>query len=60
MSEDKIICNCFDVKESTIRESITLKKLKTVEGIGEETKAGTGCGYCVEQLEEILKEELVK
>ena len=38
--------------ENAIRE----KGLKTVEEVGEATNAGTGCGGCQEQIQEILDE----
>ncbi|MBQ7843581.1 MAG: (2Fe-2S)-binding protein, partial [Odoribacter sp.] len=38
--------------ENAIRE----KGLKTVEEVGEVTNAGTGCGGCQEQIQEILDE----
>ncbi len=51
----KVICACFNVGEKTIREAIKTKGLKTVEAIGECLKAGTNCGSCKPELEELLK-----
>ena len=54
MSE--IICHCFDVTREDIEKAIKEKGLKTVEEVGEATNAGTGCGGCQEQIQEILNE----
>ena len=54
MSE--IICHCFEVSREGIENAIREKGLKTVEEVGEVTNAGTGCGGCQEQIQEILDE----
>ena len=54
MSE--IICHCFEVSREEIENEIREKGLKTVEEVGEVTNAGTGCGGCQEQIQEILDE----
>ncbi|CCZ80476.1 hypothetical protein CE91St19_03890 [Odoribacter laneus] len=52
MSE--IICHCFEVSREEIEKAIREKGLKTIEEVGENTNAGTGCGGCQEQIQEIL------
>ena len=54
MSE--IICHCFEGSREEIENAIREKGLKTVEEVGEATNAGTGCGGCQEQIQEILDE----
>ena len=54
MSE--IICHCFEVSREEIENAIREKGLKTVEEVGEVTNAGTGCGGCQEQIQEIPDE----
>ena len=54
MSE--IICHCVEVSREEIENAIREKGLKTVEEVGEVTNAGTGCGGCQEQIQEILDE----
>ena len=54
MSE--IICHCFEVSREETENAIREKGLKTVEEVGEVTNAGTGCGGCQEQIQEILDE----
>ena len=52
MSE--IICHCFEVSREEIEKAIREKGLKTIEEVGENTNAGTGCGGCQDQIQEIL------
>lgn len=56
MENDKLICTCMDVYKSTIVKAIKEKGLKTVEEVGEATDAGTGCGQCQDDIQEILDE----
>ncbi len=51
--EDKIICNCTEVTQSKIEEAVKAGA-KTAEEVGEATGAGTICGVCVDQIEEII------
>ena len=43
MSNDELVCVCMEVYKSTIVNAIKEKGLKTVEEVGDETEAGTGC-----------------
>jgi NifU-like protein len=54
--EENIICKCFDVSEEKIRRTAIENHLKTVEDITHYTKAGGGCGMCIPEIEQILKE----
>ena len=54
MEEDIIICSCLDIYKSTLVEAIKEKGLTTVEEVGEETEAGTICGECQDDIQEIL------
>ena len=54
MAENKIICNCMNVDYMTIRMAMVNHTARTVEEIQELTGAGTGCGGCVPDIEEIL------
>ena len=53
----EIICHCEEITYDKILEVIR-KGATTVEEISDQTNAGIACGYCIETLEEILKEEL--
>lgn len=54
MKEDKLICTCMDVYKSTIVKAIQEKGLTTVEDVGSATEAGTVCGQCQEEIQQIL------
>jgi NAD(P)H-nitrite reductase large subunit len=56
MEQDVEICHCMGINKSVIVKAIKDKGLTTVEEIQSETEAGTGCGGCVPDLEDILKE----
>ncbi len=56
MAEDKTLCFCMGLTENEVREAIISKKLKTVEEVGEATKAGTGCGGCQPNIQKLLDE----
>lgn len=44
------------ITRGEIEDAIKAKGLKTVEEVGEETTAGTGCGGCQPLIQEILDE----
>ena len=54
--EGEVVCECFGVTDETIRKAIVENKLSTVEEITSYTKAGGGCGKCLDKLAEILAE----
>lgn len=56
MEQDVEICHCMGINKSEIVKAIKEKGLKSVEEIQSETEAGTGCGGCIPDLEDILKE----
>ncbi len=56
MERDDILCTCMDITKGEVEDAIKGKKLTTVEQVQEETDAGTGCGSCIEDIEDLLKE----
>lgn len=56
MEEDVEICNCLSIMKSEIVKAIKDKGLKNVEEVQDETNAGTVCGSCIPDIEDILKE----
>jgi bacterioferritin-associated ferredoxin len=52
--EDMEICLCNGIMKSEIVETIKEKSLKTVEEVQEATTAGTICGGCIPDIEDIL------
>ena len=54
--EDPIICNCLDVKKSTIVKAIKDDDLTKLQEVMDATDAGTGCGSCHEAIQEVIDE----
>jgi|GEM_PF-143985 NAD(P)H-nitrite reductase len=54
-SMDDTICNCNHITKSDIVNAIQQKGYTTVEEIQDALDAGTVCGSCVDDIEEILK-----
>ncbi len=57
-SDDKIICQCFNISEKLLRKEIKENNLKTVDDVTNYVKAGGACGHCRNAIEGILNEEL--
>ena len=47
-------CICFAVSEDDVTDAV-LDGADTVEAVGEQTDAGTGCGSCRERLEGLIE-----
>lgn len=56
MENNDIVCNCMDITKGEIVDAIKKNNLKTVDEVGDELEAGTVCGSCQDDIEEILKE----
>lgn len=54
--EGRIICNCFGITENKIRKVIEEDNLSTLEDVTNYTKAGGGCGACIDEIETLLEE----
>jgi len=54
-AEGPRICACFGVTRDAIRHAIATHNLHTVAEIGALLRAGTNCGSCIPELEEILR-----
>jgi NifU-like protein len=54
VKEGKIVCTCFSVTDKEIEAAIRENNLTTVEEITNFTKAGGGCGGCLEEIQKIL------
>jgi len=54
--EGEIVCECFGVTDEQIRRAIKENNLNTVEEITDFTKAGGGCGKCLDKLADLLAE----
>ena len=52
--DGELVCTCFGITDKDIERAITENHLSSVEEITNYTKAGGGCGGCVDQIEEII------
>ena len=58
--DSRMVCKCFGVTEDQIRRAIKENKLTTTEQVTNFTKAGGGCGGCLDDIAGILASELGK
>ncbi|MCI0508252.1 MAG: molybdopterin-dependent oxidoreductase [Gammaproteobacteria bacterium] len=52
-----IVCACFGVGEKQIVHAIREKGCSSVEAIGATLKAGTNCGSCIPELQQLLQSQ---
>lgn len=50
------VCACFGVGRDAVRHAIVTHRLRTTAEIGTALRAGTNCGSCIPELEEILRD----
>ena len=53
--EDKVICHCLQIRESTLVDAVDSRQMMTVNDIVRETGAGGGCTACHRRLRRFLK-----
>jgi NifU-like protein len=58
--EKALICTCFGAAEETIENLIIEENLRTVEEVGENCNAGTGCGSCQPLIQEVLDSAVLR
>lgn len=54
ISNDEIICHCFNITKSVLEHEIKNNHLKTIDDVTNYTKAGGACGKCKGKIQEIL------
>jgi assimilatory nitrate reductase catalytic subunit len=52
----RLICACFGVGLRTLQDAIRSRRLTSAAEIGAALRAGTNCGSCLPELEEILRD----
>jgi ferredoxin-nitrate reductase len=52
-----LICSCNAVTRGQIETAISARGLHSAAEVGRETRAGTGCGSCLGEIEEILRRQ---
>jgi assimilatory nitrate reductase catalytic subunit len=55
----RTVCSCFAVSRSTIENAVAQGGCRSAADVGKALKAGTNCGSCVSEIEEILRQTLV-
>lgn len=50
------VCACFGVARNAVRHAVATQRLDSVVAIGRHLRAGTNCGSCIPELEEILRD----
>ncbi len=54
--EGRIICHCFGITDTKIRNVAKINDLHTASQVTEYTKAGGACGACLDDIQQILDE----
>ncbi len=52
----EIVCQCFGITDQKIRRQIQENNLATIDDVINFTKAGGGCGSCISDIENILRD----
>ena len=60
MSKDKIICHCYDVSKSEIKELIRENDIIAFDIFKKYSKAGSKCGKCQKDIEKRIEKYLKK
>lgn len=55
MDPDKIVCTCLNITNGMIKEAIE-NGAKTLEEVQELTGAGTVCGVCLDDIQNLIDE----
>ena len=54
MDREEIVCHCFQISRGQIIDAVKEKGLKTVEDVNEAIDAGSACGGCNDEIQEII------
>jgi assimilatory nitrate reductase catalytic subunit len=54
---EPVVCACFGIGESCIRDAMASGQANTVTEIGQATRAGTNCGSCLPELKRMIAQE---
>lgn len=55
MNLDKIVCSCMNVTAGMIKDAVA-KGADTLEKVQDETGAGTVCGACLDDIQQLIEE----
>ncbi|MDE6887915.1 MAG: (2Fe-2S)-binding protein [Eubacterium sp.] len=59
MDREEVICSCLGVTKGMVEDAVK-NGAKTLEAVQEATEAGTVCGACIEDLENLIAELTAK
>ena len=59
LAQGKIVCACKQVGENTLNKAIQTQTCPTIENMGKCTGAGTGCGSCIPDIEQLIEAHAV-
>lgn len=60
MAEGDVICHCFGVTDLDIIRAVKESNLRTLEEVTNFTKAGGGCGKCLDEIQDVLNKTLLE
>jgi len=55
LAAGRIVCACKQVGENTIKDAIQTQQCTSAESVGRCTQAGTGCGSCIPEIEQLIE-----
>ncbi|MDE7157702.1 MAG: (2Fe-2S)-binding protein [Lachnospiraceae bacterium] len=55
MDPDKVVCTCLNITNGMIKEAVE-NGAKTLEEVQELTGAGTVCGVCLDDIQNLIDE----
>jgi NifU-like protein len=55
-TKDALVCRCHGITEETVRQSVIVMNLQTVDDVVAATGAGTGCGSCRVDIQRLIEE----
>ena len=55
MEPDKVVCTCLNITNGMIKEAVE-NGAKTLEEVQELTGAGTVCGVCLDDIQNLIDE----
>ena len=53
---DRKVCSCFSIGRAAIEKAIVANRLKSCAQVGAALRAGTNCGSCIPEIEQILRD----
>jgi NifU-like protein len=56
LAQEAILCHCFHVSKTTVKDAILNHRLETLEDVTNFTKAGGGCTDCHHELNDLLRD----